>query len=343
MAHLCVFPETDLFTLTQRVRALGVLRYTHLIIEFWGMLKFDCMAELSWLDRAFEKDEIAPLLSEARDMGMEIVPMFNHLGHASASRVASGKHVVLDQNPMLQHLFTPDGWAWNIESDEVRELLKNIRAELYELCGEGEYIHLGCDESFIHSAGYADKSRLGDYLADTVKAAESEGRRAIIWGDMLLCGEEVGCAGGKYYYECNEKNPADAKLLRSKLPKSVLIADWHYDIPESPIVTSVFLKNEGFDVIGCPWYNKNNISAHLETVKSEGLFGAMLTTWHTLDNQFGSIIIFARGFDMPAPEWAKFAPPRTELATYLRKLMPRPEAYEDSGFIEEQEIRNVIR
>lgn len=343
MAHLCVFPETDLFTLTQRIRALGALRYTHLIIEFWGMLKFDCMAELSWRGMAFEKDEIAPLIREARGMGMEIVPMFNHLGHAPASRMVSGKHVVLDQNPMLQHLFTPDGWAWDIESVEVRELLKKIRAELYELCGEGEYVHLGCDESFIHSAGYADKGLVGDYIADAVRAAEAEGRRAIIWGDMLLCGEEVGCAGGKYYYECNEKNPADAKLLRSKLPRSVVIADWHYDVLEGPIVTSIFLKNEGFDVIGCPWYNKKNIKAHLDTVKSEGLFGAMLTTWHTLDDHFGSMMHFARGCDMPSPDWAKYAYDRCELATYLRKMMPLPESYEECGFIEEQEIRNVIR
>lgn len=343
MAHLCVFPETDLRTLTQRVRLLGALQYTHVIIEFWGMLKLDALAELSWRGEAFDKNEIAPIIKEAREMGMEPIPMFNHLGHAPASRMACGKHVVLDQNPRLQHLFTPDGWAWNFDLPEVRALLRSIRAELYELFGEGEYIHLGFDESFIHSAGYAPKANVGAYIASTIKEAEDEGRRAIIWGDMLLCGEEVGCAGGKYYYECNEKNPADAKLLRSMLPKSVVIADWHYDVLEGPILTSVFLKNEGFDVLGCPWYERKNISAHLETVKEEKLFGAMLTTWHTLANHTRSIGLFAAQCGTPLPDWWQFAYPNSAVATMIRKLMPLPQCYEECGTICEQEITATIR
>ena len=343
MAHLCVFPETELSELQKRIRLFGALQYTHIIIEFWGMIKLDCLEELAWRDKAFEKSQIEPLIREAREMGMEPVPMFNHLGHATAARIFNGKHVVLDQNPALQHLFTPDGWAWNFELPEVRALLRSIRAELYELFGEGEYVHLGFDESFIHSAGYAPKSHVSAYMAATIKEAEDEGRRAIIWGDMLLCAEEVGCADGKYKYNCTEKNPEDAKLMRSMLPKSVLIADWHYDIPEAPIVTSVFLKNEGFDVIGCPWYDKQNIAAHLETAKKEKLFGAMLTTWHTFGNYPRTAGIFAAGCGTPLPDWWRFAYPNTAVSTMLRKLMPLPSCYEECGNLRYQEITETIR
>ena len=342
MVHLCVFPETDLRTLTQRVRLLGALQYTHVIIEFWGMLKLDTLAELSWRDEAFTKEEVAPLIKEAREMGMEPIPMFNHLGHAPASRMACGKHVVLDQNPRLQHLFTPDGWAWNFDLPEVRALLRSVRAEFYELFGEGEYVHLGFDESFIHSAGYAPKESVGAFIAATIKEAEGEGRRAIIWGDMLLCGEEVGCSGGKYYYECNEKKPADAKLLRSMIPKSAVIADWHYDVLEAPMLTSIFLKNEGFDVIGCPWRNEKNIAAHLETVKSEKLFGAMLTTWHTLPATLRPMVKFASLCDTPQPDWYPLTNGRTVAATLLRKLMPLPTSYTEAGFQREQEITTTL-
>ena len=343
MAHLCVFPETDLMSLTKRIRLLAALQFTHVIIEFWGTLQFDCLPELAWQDKSYKKCEIAPLITEAKNMGMEVIPMFNHLGHATGSRIACGKHVVLDQNPALQHLFTPDGWAWNFESPIVRKLLSDIRHELYGLFGDGEYIHLGFDESFIHSAGLLPKEKIGDFMAEMIKEAEAEGRRAIIWGDMLLCAEEVGCAGGKYYYECTEKNPEDAKMLRSKLPKSILIADWHYDVLESPILTSVFLKSEGFDVIGCPWFDKKNIKAHLETVKSEKLFGAMLTTWHTLPRDTHSMEEFARICKAPEPYWSALSHNRAAAATYLRKLMPTPTRYEDCGFIREQEITETVR
>jgi hypothetical protein len=136
MIHICVFPENDLYFIKKLIRLSALCQYTHIVIEFWGMLKYDCLDELSW-SHAFTKDEARELITECRDLGIEPVPMFNQLGHATASRLCYGKHVVLDRNPSLQHLFTPDGWAWDIESEEVWLLLKKVRAELYEVFGEG--------------------------------------------------------------------------------------------------------------------------------------------------------------------------------------------------------------
>ena len=83
MVHLCVFPETTLPFITKFVRLCGVLNYTHLVLEFWGTLHFDCLKELSW-PQALTKEQIKPIIKEANDMGLEIIPMFNHLGHAAA-------------------------------------------------------------------------------------------------------------------------------------------------------------------------------------------------------------------------------------------------------------------
>ena len=132
MLHLCVFPENDLYFIKKLVRLAGLCQYTHLVIEFWGMLQYDCLRELAW-PNAFTKAQVQELLREVRAWGMEPIPMFNQLGHATACRIIYGKHVVLDQNPALQELFTPDGWAWNIHSPKVHDLLKQIRLELYEL------------------------------------------------------------------------------------------------------------------------------------------------------------------------------------------------------------------
>ena len=115
MVHFCIFPETKLWEIQKFIRFSAALKYTHLILEFWGMLQYDCLKELSW-EHAFTKAEIRPLIAEAKALGLEIVPMFNHWGHASASRVMHGKHVVLDQNPTLQYLFSDNGWCWDIRS-----------------------------------------------------------------------------------------------------------------------------------------------------------------------------------------------------------------------------------
>ena len=47
MAHFCVFPETELWELHKFIRLCAALKYSHVILEFWGMLKYDVMSELS--------------------------------------------------------------------------------------------------------------------------------------------------------------------------------------------------------------------------------------------------------------------------------------------------------
>ena len=176
MIHICVFPENDFYFIKKLIRLAGLCQFTHIVIEFWGMLRYDCMKELSW-PQAFTKDQAQELIAECRNLGMEPIPMFNQLGHATACRLKYGKHVVLDQNPRLQHLFTPDGWAWNIHSTQVRELFLQIRKELYDLFGEGEYFHIGCDEAYFYTRCDEQRQMLPAFLKDLTQSVEAEGRR----------------------------------------------------------------------------------------------------------------------------------------------------------------------
>lgn len=328
MIHICVFPENDLTFIKKLIRLSALCQYTHIVIEFWGMLKYDCMKELSW-PMAFTKAEAAELIAEARDLGLEPVPMFNQLGHATASRVCYGKHVVLEQNPKLQHLFTPDGWAWNIESAEVRELLKKVRAELYELFGEGEYMHIGCDEAYFYSRNDEKRARMPGYLHDLTYDVAKEGRRPMLWMDMLL-------ERGKYpdcYTVCA---PEDVEKLIGSLHPSSVMVDWQYDIKTSPIPTLQALKNTGFDVIGAPWYEPANYAAHIDTVTKEELFGLMLTTWHTLKFQMQSILGCAKKCGAESFPWSGFSRLWEETATLLRRASFEGNSYAESGWSKEQ-------
>lgn len=334
MCHLCVFPSTTLPVLQRLVRLCGVLAYTHVIIEFWGMLRFDCLNELSW-SNAYSKDDIRPIIREARALGIEPVPMMNHLGHAAACRIDSGKHVVLDQNPSLQYLFTPDGWCWNIFSEKARELLKKIRFELYELFGSGEYFHIGCDEALIYSSEYYPLDGLCTYLNKLTKDVVAEKRRPILWGDMLIP------------YNTNSDSPSartEAKLQEEKMrpvlcsldPKSI-IADWHYDIKNAPIPSTLIFQKSGFDVIGCPWDNADNINAHHSTATEYNTYGLMMTTWHTLCKGINKMLYFARKCSLPKTDWSDHAGHQNlEIATILRKLSPSVLDYGDCGFCKKQ-------
>lgn len=331
MIHLCVFPETTLFALQKLLRLCAALQYTHVVVEFWGMFQYQCLKELSW-PQAYTKGQIAPLFDEARELGVQIIPMFNMLGHATASRVCGGKHVVLDQNPRLQSLFTIDGWSWNLSSDKVRELLSKVRHELYDLCGDGEYFHIGCDEDY-HKNDPEHTSKIPQYLQQTAKEILAEGRRPILWGDMLLAREACGVTAP---YCCSSPQAKDAEDILAALPRECVIADWQYDVKSAPWKTSQYLRDKGFDVLCAPWYEAPNYAAALQTAREENLFGVMLTTWHTLNRETPSIAAFANALGVSRAAFTGKSHPYAETAALLRRLSPGAKRYEDCGWMEKQ-------
>ena len=328
MIHICVFPENDFYFIQKLIRLCGLSQYTHIVIEFWGMLQYDSLKELAW-PHAFSKEQARELVRECREFGMEPIPMFNQLGHATGSRIRSGKHVVLDQNPKLHHLFTPDGWSWNIASDEVKALLKEVRKELYELFGEGEYIHVGCDEAYMITRDARWRKLLPAYLGELTHEVEAEGRRPMLWMDMLL---EKGIF--KDCYCVGEGN--EVETIRRSTAKSTVFVDWQYRVYEAPIPSLASLKDCGRAVMGAPWYEKKNYNAHIETLVQNGMHGIMLTTWHTLNEWMHTVVDCAKDCGAKTFPWSEFSPPRAETATMLRYLSFEGNAYSDTGWVKEQ-------
>lgn len=293
MAHFCVFPETRLYELRRFVRSCAALRFSHLIVEFWGTLKYDCLAELSWRD-AFTKDDIAPIVREAHALGLELIPMFNHWGHASAGRDMHGKHVVLDQDPSLQYYFSDDGWCWDIKRPCVRELQRRIRIELCELFGEGEYFHIGCDEARGFEMTEENMNMICEHINEIAAEMKLRGRRVIIWGDMLLSSHRKLSPDNKY--ECSAPTAEAERYMLSHISRDVIIADWQYDAKKAPVETALALQSAGFDTILCSWdRSPENIRACLDTVKEHSLMGYMHTTWHTLSGRFPFLTLAGKG------------------------------------------------
>lgn len=330
MIHLCVFPETTKAFLKKCIRLAAVMQYTHVVLEFWGMLQYNCLKELAWAG-AYTGAEVRRLVKEIGDMGMEAIPMFNHLGHASGSRESSGKHVVLDQNPHLADLFTSDGWSWNLESEAAHRLLRNIRRELYEIFNKTEYIHLGCDEVYSYEEGVEFQRLMREYLHELTRTVIKEGRRPIIWGDMLI--NRKACkVESPYFSGC--KTEEDAKKLLAALHLETVIADWHYNVKEVPVKTSIYLKSHGFKVLGTPWLDTENCMAHVETACANELQGVMITTWHTLSQQMPQIVTAAKlcgayGMSDSVKEKGRIS---AETATLLRKVDFAKGKYEDCGW-----------
>lgn len=327
MIHFCVFPETKLSYLHRLIRLAALCQYTHICIEFWGMLEFDFCKAMSW-ENAYTKAQIKPIIGEIYELGAEPVPMLNSLGHASYCRVSSGKHVVLDRFPEYAHLFTPDGWAYNISNPETLEFLKNARAELNELFEKPQYFHLGCDESYQKSKEYYKGSY--NFIKKLCTSVLENGQTPIIWGDSLLY---KGQYDAKEYC-CFALNKEIADFGLSVIPKETVIADWQYDVASKTVLSSQFLTEKGFKVLGSPWYKESNMDAYMAT---DGLYGIMVTTWHTLGAALPSIVSHAAKMGAVLPDFCGKSQLQAEAAALMRRAGEGVEAdYGTYGFVSKQ-------
>jgi Glycosyl hydrolase family 20, catalytic domain len=334
--HICVFPETSLEFLEKIIKLTAFLKYSHMVIEFWGMLKFDVLSELSW-PQAYSKEQIRPLLELARRMGLQPIPMFNHWGHAAASRASFARHVVLDQNPALASLFEIDGWTWCLTNPESMRILQQIRAELLELFGNIEYFHLGCDESYSHAM--CDNCRKHDsptLWADFLNSINAELKqrniRPMMWGDALL--EPDKWEGYTALSRADQRTHEALELL----DRDFIISDWQYEceIPSNESATiKHFIKN-GFDVVSAPWYDYKNIQTLAEGAIKNNAMGMLFTTWHTLPIRMPSIVfasVMAWGKEDGFNDFSQYDQMQRSICGSLcRKLHGKASDYKNAGW-----------
>jgi hypothetical protein len=293
------------------------------------MLQYDCLRELSW-SHAYTKKQIAPIIREANDLGLEIIPMFNHWGHASAGRGMHGKHVVLDQNPMLQSYFSEDGWCWDIRKPKVKKLLRQIRSELCELCGDGSYFHLGCDEADGFSFTTDNMDLVCGFINEISEEMCSQNRRVIVWGDMFLYRHPDYNPTNDY--SCHSHSAESEQYMMGLLSRNVIVADWQYWCPQYPVETAATFTNAGFDCLLCPWdIGEAQTRATISTVKDQPLMGFLHTTWHTLSKGMPYVTLVAiEGFE--GVDKCRMNRMDKYTAALLRKVMPVYGDYAKAGW-----------
>ncbi len=329
--HICVFPESRLENIMKAINVAGFYKMTHVVLEFWGTLKYDCLPELAWENYSYTKDEIKPLIDLIRSYGMQPIPMVNHFGHAAQSRSCMGRHSVLNKDLRLSKLFEPDGWTWCLSNPDTYKLLADMRAELCELFGEGDYFHLGFDEA--DSFATCDKCRkrvqhelLAEYINRLTEDVSKLGRRPIIWHDEFIAIEDFPIRDCPIVANGQRHNTAPAL---DKLDRRAIIADWQYDYKKNFNPTTPYFMEKGFDTLVCPWDGRENIRSLTNNAKALGTTGVLFTTWDRLPN-------FMRdGGYCAANAWCENDQPLqpiTEVASILRRIFDVEGDFELSGW-----------
>ncbi len=336
--HFCIFPDSALSTIEKAIHMAGFMKFTHIVLEFWGTLQYETIPELAWQNRSFSKTEIRSLVDLARSYGMEVIPMVNHFGHATQSRSCYGRHTILNANPRRAKLFEPDGWTWCLSNPDTYKLLSDMRAELIDLCGSGSYFHLGFDEAY--SFATCDKCRhrvpaelLAEYINRLTDDLAVCGRRPIIWHDELIRRDDFAGEIPDAVVANGQSHNTDAAL--ELLDRRVIIADWQYEYRHTGIgghvnPTASYFQTMGFDTILCPWDGMQNVRVLCEDARLLSAYGVMLTTWHHLPAYLPKFL--------NAGEYAWRADgsytnvPITEAAAILRTVYPTDGDYIRSGW-----------
>jgi hypothetical protein len=258
-----------------------------LVLEFNYNFAYRSHPELGSAD-ALDAAGVKALVKTCRAAGIKLVPQFNCLGHQSWAKTTYAllkKHPEFDETPAL--LADNPGIycrSWCPLHPDVHKIVFELIDELADAC-EAEALHVGMDEVFI----LADKScprcagkDPAELFAGEVKLLRdhlAEKKRALwLWGDRLLDGDKTGT--GKW-----EGSQNGTQAAMAKVPKDVVICDWHYTKAfETP---KIFVEN-GFSVIACPWRKADVALAQLkiirglaETERPNGgkALGMLQTTW----------------------------------------------------------------
>lgn len=176
---------------------------------------------------ALTPDEIKELVSYAKDRYVEVIPIYQTLGHYEN---------ILAEYEFLKYAEFPGAASLNVSNEETYVFLENMLKEVFELF-PSEYINIGADESYDVGLGASkrlvDASDLGQVHLNHYKRVydicTKYGKKVWMYGDVILNHPEI----------------------LKDLPKEITIVDWHYRAQEE-YPSTVLFKESGHDYLVSP-------------------------------------------------------------------------------------------
>lgn len=231
---------------------------------------------------AMSKNDLRQEVGFAKRHFLSVTPLIASVGHMDWL-FSDPSRLSLAEDPQ-----TP--WAMKATNPESNKFLFHLYDEVIDLF-HPQYLHIGGDEvtiegryPYLSAATYptvADEyieqvTSLHDYL-------KNKGVKTMMWGDMLL-------ARGEAKNATNAPTLAQAKQMRSALPKDIAICDWHYQPNGAFKSPSVFQKSGFRTVIGSTWYNPEDIARFAHALAAAHQTGLLQTTWAGRDSNEQNLI-----------------------------------------------------
>lgn len=191
------------------------------------MLRFDAYPSIGEGRGALTKNEVKELVEYASKYYVEVVPIFQTLGHYEN---------ILVREEYLKYAEFPGAASLNVSFDETYSFLETMMKEVFEMF-PSEYFHMGADESWDVGLGLSrhlvEKSNLAmvhlDHYKKVYSIAKKYGKKVIMYGDIILNHPEI----------------------LEGLPKDITIVDWHYR-PQVNYPSTKIFKDAGHEYYVSP-------------------------------------------------------------------------------------------
>jgi hexosaminidase len=176
---------------------------------------------------ALSKQDIAELQTMAKKYFVEVIPIFQTLGHY--------ENILSDPNYM-QYAEFPGAASLNSIDEKTDRFLFNMLDEVIPQF-ESDYFHIGCDESWDVGLG-ATKALVkkvgtarvhADHYNKVYDKVSSQGKKVMMYGDIILRHPEI----------------------MDMIPKDIVIVDWHYR-PSDHYPSIKQFKEAGFPFLVSP-------------------------------------------------------------------------------------------
>ncbi len=224
---------------------------------------------------AYSKEEIRELEDFANELGINIFPCFQTLGHLEQ---------ILKYVKYIKYRDTKR--VINVTKSESYEFLEKIILGVASYF-KNQYIHIGMDEPWLLGRGIAFKYNTPinppemyiEHLKKITSIIKKSGKIPIIWGDFILDHKDLD--------------------IINEVPSEYIIDYWDYESTETSYYQSKIniLKEKKFDIIISPGaHNWNRFFGNtqrayetnlpfIEAAKKENIKKGMLTLWGNDGNE----------------------------------------------------------
>jgi len=191
------------------------------------MIEFDKYPSIGKDRGALTKSEIKEIVSFANLHFVEVIPVFQTLGHYEN---------ILSLPEFIQYAEYPGAASLCVSEEKVYSFLEDLLKEVFPLF-PSRYFHMGADESYDVGHGKSkellDKSNIASLHANHYKRVydicKAHGKEVMMYGDIIL----------------------DLPEILDQIPKDITIIDWHYRSDFTYPSTTTFNKH-GFNYLVSP-------------------------------------------------------------------------------------------